>query len=37
MTHRNFEQTIFEPRYYLYDPFGASFPVRHPNQGWIFY
>lgn len=36
MTHRNFEQTIFEPRYYLYDPFGASFPVRHPNQDGYF-
>lgn len=31
MTHRNFERTIFEPNYYLYDPFGASLPVRHPN------
>ena len=32
MTHRNFERTIFEPAYYLYDPFGASLPVEHPDS-----
>ena len=32
MTHRSFERTIFEPKYYLYDPFGASLPVKHPEQ-----
>lgn len=31
MTHRNIDKGIFESKYYLYDPFGASLPVRHPN------
>jgi hypothetical protein len=28
---RNLELGIFDPQYYLYDPFGASIPVRHPD------
>lgn len=32
MSHRNFETNIFEPNYFLYDPFGASLPVRHPVE-----
>ncbi|BCS83145.1 putative core protein [Cotonvirus japonicus] len=36
MTHRNFEQNKFEQAYYLYDPFGASLPVRHPEQDGYF-
>ncbi len=32
MSHRNFERNAFEPKYYLYDPFGASLPVRHPTE-----
>jgi len=36
MTHRNFDRSIFEPRYYLYDPFGASLPVRHPELDGYF-
>lgn len=38
MSHRNFDLNQFEPQYYLYDPFGASLPVRHPDpeqRGWI--
>ncbi|CAH6420158.1 Major core protein 4b [uncultured virus] len=42
MRHRDLQQTMFEPTYYLYDPFGASLPVLHPqaetdpeNRGWI--
>lgn len=36
MKHRNFIGQIFEPEYYLYDPFGASLPVKHPNDdGYI--
>lgn len=33
---RNFETGVFEPEYYLYDPFGASLPVRHPDQSGYF-
>jgi hypothetical protein len=33
MSPRNFTRGIFEPKYYLYDPFGASLPVRHPEAG----
>jgi hypothetical protein len=36
MTHRNFNTNQLEPKYYLYDPFGASLPVRHPEgDGWM--
>lgn len=31
MNHRDFDRSVYEPRYYLYDPFGASLPVRHPE------
>lgn len=31
MSHRNFERNIFESKYYLYDPFGASLPVYYRN------
>lgn len=31
MSHRNLDRGVFEPNYYLYDPFGASLPVRHPE------
>lgn len=31
MTHRDFNKSVFEPVYYLYDPWGASIPVRHPE------
>lgn len=30
---RNPTKGIFEPSYYLYDPLGASIPVRHPQYG----
>jgi hypothetical protein len=33
MSHRNFARSVYEPKYYLYDPFGASLPVRHPEAG----
>ncbi|XWV26297.1 putative core protein [Tupanvirus soda lake] len=33
MSHRDFDRSIYEPKYYLYDPFGASLPVRHPEAG----
>lgn len=33
MTPRNFARHVFEQKYYLYDPFGASLPVRHPESG----
>lgn len=33
MSHRNFDRNDFDSKYYLYDPFGASLPVRHPEQG----
>ncbi len=36
MTHRNLEKNIYQPGYYLYDPFGASLPVRHPEQDGFF-
>nr|WBF70783.1 hypothetical protein [Megavirus caiporensis] len=36
MTHRNFEKSIYEPNYYLYDPFAASLPVRHPDGDGYF-
>lgn len=32
MTHRNFDRTIFEPRYYIYDPFSSSLPIKHPDM-----
>lgn len=38
MSHRNFDQNQYEPQYYLYDPFGASLPVKHPDpnqSGWM--
>ncbi len=35
MSHRNFSRHVFEPKYYLYDPFGASLPVRHPEAGMV--
>jgi hypothetical protein len=31
MSHRDFDRSIYEPKYYLYDPFGASLPVLHPE------
>ena len=31
MKHRDFSQVTFDPNYYLYDPFGASLPVLHPE------
>lgn len=36
MTHRNFERTVYESRHYLYDPFGASLPVLHPDKSGYF-
>lgn len=36
MKHRSFIGQIFEPEYYLYDPFGASLPVKHPNEDGYF-
>lgn len=36
MKHRSFVGQIFEPEYYLYDPFGASLPVKHPNEDGYF-
>lgn len=36
MTHRDFQMSVYESKYYLYDPFGASIPVRHPDgSGYI--
>lgn len=32
MSHRDFDRNIYEPKYYLYDPFGASLPVIHPES-----
>lgn len=32
-THRNPLQGTFEPNHLLYDPFGASLPVKHPLWG----
>jgi hypothetical protein len=32
MSHRDLDRSIFEPSYYLYDPFGASLPVEHPEH-----
>lgn len=32
MSHRNFNRNDFDSKYYLYDPFGASLPVAHPDQ-----
>lgn len=32
MSHRNLDRSIFQPNYYLYDPFGASLPVKHPES-----
>ncbi|MEM0354116.1 MAG: hypothetical protein QXW79_00905 [Thermoplasmata archaeon] len=35
MCHRDIEHSIFDPKYYLYDPFGASLPIKHPSmQGY---
>lgn len=31
MTHRDFENNIYTPNYWLYDPFGASLPVKNPD------
>ena len=31
MKHRDFNKNIYNPTFYLYDPFGASLPVRHPG------
>ena len=31
MSHRDLEKGIFAQKYYLYDPFGASLPVRYPG------
>lgn len=31
MQHRNIIKNIFESKYMLYDPLGASLPVKHPN------
>ncbi|AYV85014.1 MAG: putative core protein [Satyrvirus sp.] len=33
MSHRNIERGIYDPKYYLYDPFGASLPVKNPDDG----
>lgn len=38
MSHRNFSNIMFEPKYYLYDPVGASIPVANPDstgEGYI--
>ena len=36
MSHRHPGHGVFEPKYYLYDPFGASLPIRHPqDDGYI--
>lgn len=32
MSHRDVERNIFQPKYYLYDPFGASLPRKHPED-----
>lgn len=31
MKHRDLTSRMFDPIHYLYDPFGASLPVRHPD------
>lgn len=31
MQHRNIDMSIYDQKFYLYDPFGASLPVRHPT------
>jgi hypothetical protein len=31
MTHRDFAKNIYDQKYYLYDPFGASLPVQLPD------
>jgi len=31
MTHSDYDKSVYESRYYLYDPFGASLPVRNPQ------
>jgi hypothetical protein len=36
MTHRNIDRAIFEPNYFIYDPFGASLPVRNPDGSGYF-
>lgn len=36
MSHRDFNQGIYEAKYYLYDPFGASLPVKSPNEDGYF-
>jgi hypothetical protein len=33
MSHRDFDRSVYQPKYYLYDPFGASLPVLHPLDG----
>lgn len=33
MKHRDLGNSLFEPRYYIYDPFGASLPRKHPESG----
>ena len=35
MTHMNFEKSIYDQGYYLYDPFGASLPVRTPENAEV--
>lgn len=32
MSHRDFSRGSFEPKYFLYDPKGASIPVEHPEK-----
>jgi len=36
MSHRNLDKGLFDPKYYLYDPFGASLPVRDPEGNGYF-
>lgn len=32
MKHRDINMSVYDPQYFLYDPFGASLPVPHPNN-----
>lgn len=36
MSHRNISGLMFDSKYYLYDPFGASLPVRSPEEDGYF-
>jgi len=36
MTHRNFDLNLYSQKYHLYDPFGASLPIKHPTDGGFF-